>query len=205
MIYINDDIYGFSAEKIAECIENLPSQRREVALRFKHDLGRRQCVLAYQLLCDGLEHEYGITDKPIFSYGEHGKPSIIGHEDIHFNLSHCKTAVACAISDKPIGIDIESIRPAKETVIRYAMNDAETQRIMESSNPDLEFTRLWTMKESVLKLTGEGINDDMKNVLASDNLRDISIETTVCDEYVWSVAKTDGPLPTSPLGRRLMQ
>ena len=200
MIYINDDIYGFSAEKIAECIENLPSQRREVALRFKHELGRRQCVLAYQLLCDGLEHEYGITDKPIFSYGEHGKPSIIGHEDIHFNLSHCKTAVACAISDKPIGIDIESIRPAKETVIRYAMNDAETQRIMESSNPDLEFTRLWTMKESVLKLTGEGINDDMKNVLVANQLRNISIETTVCDEYVWSVAKADGPLPTSPEG-----
>ena len=189
MIYINDDIYGFSAEKIAECIENLPSQRREVALRFKHDLGRRQCVLAYQLLCDGLEHEYGITDKPVFSYGEHGKPSIIGHEDIHFNLSHCKTAVACAISDKPIGIDIESIRLAKETVIRYAMNDAETQRIMESSNPDLEFTRLWTMKESVLKLTGEGINDNMKSVLSPENLCGITIETIVRDEYVYSVAR----------------
>lgn len=188
MIYINDDIYGFSAEKIAECIENLPSQRREVALRFKHELGRRQCVLAYQLLCDGLEHEYGITDKPIFSYGEHGKPSIIGHEDIHFNLSHCKTAVACAISDKPIGIDIESIRPAKETVIRYAMNDDEVQQILTSPNPDLEFTRLWTMKESVLKLTGEGINDDMKNVLNTEKLKGISIENIMCDGYVYSVA-----------------
>lgn len=189
MIYINDDIYGFSAEKIAECIENLPSQRREVALRFKHDLGRRQCVLAYQLLCDGLEHEYGITDKPVFSYGEHGKPSIIGHEDIHFNLSHCKTAVACAISDNPIGIDVESIRPAKETVIRYAMNDEEACQILSSSNPALEFTKLWTMKESVLKLTGEGINDNMKSVLSPENLRGITIETIVRDEYVYSVAR----------------
>ena len=96
--------------------------------------------------------------------------------------------MACAISDKPIGIDIESIRPAKETVIRYAMNDAETQRIMESSNPDLEFTRLWTMKESVLKLTGEGINDDMKNVLNTEKLKGISIENIMCDGYVYSVA-----------------
>ena len=197
MIYINDDIYGFSAEKIAECIENLPSQRREVALRYKHELGRRQCVLAYLLLCKGLEREYGITDKPVFSYGEHGKPSIIGHEDIHFNLSHCKTAVACAISDNPIGIDVESIRPVKEAVIRYAMNDDEVQQILTSPDPDLEFTRLWTIKESVLKLTGEGINDDMKNVLASDNLRNISIETTVCDEYVWSVATLKSSRPDS--------
>ena len=189
MIYINDDIYGFSAERIAECIENLPSQRREVALRYKHELGRRQCVLAYLLLCEGLEREYGITDKPVFSYGEHGKPSIIGHEDIHFNLSHCKTAVACAISDTPIGIDIESIRDAKESVIRYAMNDDEARQILDSSNPALEFTKLWTMKESVLKLTGEGINDNMKSVLSPDNLRGITIETIVRDEYVYSVAR----------------
>ncbi len=188
MIYINDDIYGFSAEKIAECIENLPSQRREVALRYKHELGRRQCVLAYLLLCDGLEREYGITDKPVFAYGGHGKPSIIGHEDIHFNLSHCKTAVACAISDKPIGIDVESIRPVKEAVIRYAMNDDEVQQILTSPNPDLEFTRLWTIKESVLKLTGEGINDDMKNVLNTEKLKGISIENIMCDGYVYSVA-----------------
>ena len=189
MIYINDDIYGFSTEKIAECIENLPSQRREVALRYKHELGRRQCVLAYLLLCEGLEREYGITDKPVFSYGEHGKPSIIGHEDIHFNLSHCKTAVACAISDNPIGIDVESIRDAKESVIRYAMNDDEARQIISSSNSALEFTKLWTMKESVLKLTGEGINDNMKSVLSPENLRGITIETIVRDEYVYSVAR----------------
>ncbi|MBO4664205.1 MAG: 4'-phosphopantetheinyl transferase superfamily protein [Bacteroidaceae bacterium] len=189
MIYINDDLDAFSIQKTEECIENLPLQRREKALKFRHELGRKQCVLAYLLLCNGLKSEYGITEMPDFEYGEHGKPSIIGHPDIHFNLSHCKTAVACAISDTPIGIDIESIRDAKESVIRYAMNDAETQRIMESSNPALEFTKLWTIKESVLKLTGEGINDNMKSVLSPDNLRGITIETIVRDEYVYSVAR----------------
>ena len=197
MIYINDDLDAFSIQKTEECIENLPLQRREKALKFRHELGRKQCVLAYLLLCNGLKSEYGITEMPDFEYGEHGKPSIIGHPDIHFNLSHCKTAVACAISDNPIGIDVESIRPVKEAVIRYAMNDDEVQQMLTSPDPDLEFTRLWTIKESVLKLTGEGINDDMKNVLASDNLRNISIETTVCDEYVWSVATLKSSRPVS--------
>ena len=189
MIYINDDLDAFSIQKTEECIENLPLQRREKALKFRHELGRKQCVLAYLLLCNGLKSEYGITEMPDFEYGEHGKPSIIGHPDIHFNLSHCKTAVACAISDTPIGIDIESIRDAKESVIRYAMNDDEARQILSSSNPALEFTKLWTRKESVLKLTGEGINDNMKSVLSPDNLRGITIETIVRDEYVYSVAR----------------
>jgi len=189
MIYINDDIDGFSIQSLEECIENLPSQRKEVALKYKHELGRKQCVLAYLLLCKGLDSEYGITDKPVFEYGEHGKPTIIGHEDIHFNLSHCKTAVACAISDAPIGIDIESIRPVKESVIRYSMSDDEAKQIFESANPDIEFTKLWTKKESVLKLTGEGINDNMKSVLSPERLSNISVETTICDDFIYSVSK----------------
>lgn len=189
MVYIYDDIEGFSAEELAQSIEKLPTQRREAALRFKHELGRKQCVLAYNLLCNALESEYGITEKPVFEYGEHGKPSIIGHADIHFNLSHCKNAVACAVSDKPIGIDIESVRTAKESVVRYAMSDDEVKHIFESENPDLEFTILWTKKESVLKLTGEGINDKMKSVLSPENMIRIHIETTVCDNYVYSVSK----------------
>lgn len=189
MIYINDDIDGFSIQSLEECIENLPSQRKEVALKYKHELGRKQCVLAYLLLCKGLYSEYGITDKPVFEYGEHGKPTIIGHEDIHFNLSHCKTAVACAISDAPIGIDIESIRPVKESVVRYSMSDEEAKQIFESANPDIEFTKLWTKKESVLKLTGEGINDNMKSVLSPERLNNISVETIICDTYIYSVSK----------------
>ncbi len=189
MVYIYDDIEGFSAEELVQSIENLPPQRREAALRYKHELGRKQCVLAYNLLCKALEKEYGITEKPVFEYGEHGKPSIIGHADIHFNLSHCKTAVACAVSDTPIGIDIESIRPVKENVVRYAMNDDEVRQIYDSDNPDLEFTKLWTKKESLQKLTGEGINDNMKSILLPENMGRISINTIVTPKYVYSICE----------------
>lgn len=189
MVYIYDDIEGFSAEELVQSIEKLPPQRREAALRYKHELGRKQCVLAYNLLCKALEKEYGITEKPVFEYGEHGKPSIIGHADIHFNLSHCKTAVACAVSDTPIGIDIESIRPVKENVVRYAMNEDEVRQIYDSDNPNLEFTKLWTKKESLQKLTGEGINDNMKSILLPENTSRISINTIVTPKYVYSICE----------------
>lgn len=49
-------------------------------------------------------------------------------------------------------------------------------------------TKLWTKKESLLKLTGEGINDNMKSVLSPESMSRISMETNVCDNYVYSVA-----------------
>ena len=189
MVYIYDKIQDFTAERLEESLACLSDQRREKAMAFKHELGRKQCVIAYMLLCQGLREEFGIDEKPVFEYGEHGKPVIVGHSDIHFNLSHCATGVACAVSSRPIGIDIESVRSVRENVVRYSMNEQEQQEIFSSATPDLTFTILWTKKESVLKLTGEGINDNMKSILLPEKLKGINIETKVCNDYVYSVAE----------------
>lgn len=185
MTYIDADLYRLSAEALEEAIAALPPQRRDTVNRYHHELGRRQGLLAYQLLCRGLQEEYGITQPPTFTYGEYGKPYLTNHPEIHFNLSHCKTAVACTIAPYPVGIDIESIRPVKEPVVRYAMNEEEAERILSSPTPDLEFSRLWTRKEALLKLTGRGINDNMRDILKDCQA---TIETTLCPHYVFSIA-----------------
>ena len=164
MIYINDHIYDFDLQK---ALSRLSDQRREQALRFKHELGQRTCTAAYLLLCEGLRKEYGITEKPVFEYGEHGKPFIVGHPEIHFNMSHCKEAAICIIADQPVGIDIESIRTFKQTLVDYTMNEDEIRQIQQAERPDVEFIKLWTQKEAALKLTGAGISRDMKQVLVN--------------------------------------
>jgi len=182
MVYWNDELDRFDWEA---ALPLLSEQRREQVLRFKYELGRKTCAAAYLLLCEGLRKEYGITEKPVFEYGEHGKPVIVGHPDIHFNLSHCREAVACAVSSRPVGIDVESIRQFRESLVEYTMNAAEVERIRQSERPDVEFIRLWTMKEAVLKLSGEGISTDLKTVLTGQE----QIETTVNWEknYVSSI------------------
>lgn len=191
MIYLNDDIAHFDWEA---ALPLLSEQRREQCLKFRHELGRKTCAAAYLLLCEGLRKEYGIEEKPVFTYGKHGKPVIVGRPDIHFNLSHCREAALCAVSTHPIGVDVESIRPYKESLARYTMNDEELAAIAASDNPARMFIRFWTMKEAVLKLTGDGIRNDMKSVLttaAKCEGKSIHIETTVNDSkgYVYSVAK----------------
>ena len=182
MIYLDDDIQGFDLEA---ALPLLSEQRREQALRFKHEQGRKTCAMAYLLLCRALREEYGLTEKPLFEYGEHGKPAIVGHPDIHFNVSHCREAVVCAVSDRPVGIDVESIREFKDSLVRYTMNDLELQRISQAERPEVAFIRLWTMKEAKLKLTGEGIRNNLKDVLDGSE----RFQTVVCEEkgYIYSV------------------
>ena len=162
MIYINDRLFDFDLDA---ALAELSEQRREQALRYRHELGRRTCAAAYLLLCEGLEKEYGIVEKPIFEYGEHGKPSIVGRPDIHFSLSHCREAAICVVSDRPVGVDVESVHRYNERLARYTMNDEEMAEILAAESPDLAFTRLWTQKEALLKCTGEGIGNDLKDVL----------------------------------------
>lgn len=182
MIYLNDDIEHFDWEA---ALPLLSEQRREQCLKFKHEQGRKTCAAAYLLLCEGLRKEYGIEQPPVFEYGEHGKPAIVGHPEIYFNMSHCKEAAICVLSDKPVGVDIESIRRYSESLARYTMNDAEMAQIERAERPEVEFIRLWTLKEAVLKLSGEGIRNDMKDVL-----KGLKQEKTVINEkkaYIYSV------------------
>lgn len=182
MVYLNDDIAHFDFEA---ALPLLSEQRRQQALKFKHEQGRKTCAAAYLLLCEALRQEYGITEKPVFGYGEHGKPFIVGHPDIHFNLSHCREAVACVVSDRPVGIDVESIRSYKDSLARYTMNDDELAQIHQAPRPDIAFIRLWTMKEAKLKLSGTGITDRMKHVLDGSE----HFHTVVNEEkgYIYSV------------------
>ena len=184
MLYLNDDLSHFDWQG---ALPLLSEQRKEQCLRFKFELGRQTCAAAYVLLREALRKEYGIMEPPVFEYGEHGKPAIVGQPHIHFNLSHCREAAVCAVSNQPVGVDVESIREYHETLVAYTMNDDEQARIAQSSQPARAFIRLWTQKEAVLKLIGTGITNDLKNVLTTFTGH---IETVAPPDknYIYSVA-----------------
>ncbi len=186
MVYIDDQIERLD---LAEGLRTISCQRREQVLSFKFEQGQRLCVAAYLLLKRALREEEGIMENPIFEYGEHGKPFIVGHPELHFSLSHCKEAAACVLSHKPVGIDVESIGRYHDNVARYAMSDAEMARIQQAEQPGVEFIRLWTMKESLLKLTGEGINDNMKQVLDGVPSSAFTIVEPPGKNYIYSVCE----------------
>ena len=155
---IYDDMTPWSEERLQMELSLVSEQRREKVMKMRNATAKQQSLTAYRLLQDMLCETYGITESPIFCTLDNGKPVILGHEDIHFNISHCKKGVACAISDCPVGIDIECIpETVKESLAEYIFNDYELEMLHHSPTPSVVFTRLWTMKEAVVKLSGRGI------------------------------------------------
>ena len=180
---VAEEIWSFDLEA---ALKEISEQRREQALKFKYELGKRLCVLAYLLLKQALREGYGITENPVFEYNEHGKPSIVGHPDIHFNLSHCKEAAICVVGDQSVGVDVESIREYKESLVNYTMNDEEIAQIKSAENPAAAFIRLWTMKEATMKLIGTGISNDMKAVIDTTKYKYTTVER---QQYIYTVCE----------------
>lgn len=186
MLYINDNI---SALDLDQALGSLPQWRLRQAMAHRRELDRRLSAAAYLLLWQGLKAEYGLEAPPEFAYMEGGKPFIKARPDIHFSISHCPAAALCAISRSPIGADIERIRKFNRELAERVLNADELKAVAGSDRPDVEFTRLWTMKESLLKLTGEGIRRDLKSVLTGCRARfattvaaDKGYAYTVCTE-----------------------
>ena len=184
-VFLSEDIWDFDLDA---ALAEISEQRREQAVKFKFELGQRLCVLAYRLLKQGLSEVYGMKENPLFEYNEHGKPSIVGHPEICFNLSHCKEAAICAISDQPIGVDVESVRSFNESLVRYTMNEDEIRQIESAEDRAVAFIRLWTMKEAALKLIGTGISNDVKQVLCQERL---IFETFIDSQrrYIYSICQ----------------
>lgn len=181
MIYIDDHIDDFD---LREALAAVSQQRRDYAMRYRQERDQRLCLAAYRLLQRALMQEYGIDDLPVFAYDEKGKPLLQGHPDIHFSLSHCHEAVAVAVSDHPVGIDIEATGHYSAEVARRVMNDDEMREIEASAQPEVAFTRLWTMKESLYKLTGDDNGGNMAGMLS--DISKYRFTTTIHPRFIYT-------------------
>ena len=166
MLYqIFDDMTQCSEQEVARLLPLVSAQRREQALRFTHLFGQYCCLKSYEMLMQLLASTpYNLHPTPSFLYNEYGAPSI--EDGPYFSISHCKSGIAVAVSNQPIGIDIETVRPLKVDLVKKTMNPLEQEAILSAPQPDWAFTRLWTRKEAFLKMKGTGIISDLHEVLS---------------------------------------
>lgn len=187
MVAIFDDMTQVTEAEVQRMLPLVDEQRRNEALRYKHLFGQFACLKSWLMLKE-LLRPLGIKDLKM-EHNEHGKPFLVNHPDVHFNLSHCKNGIAVVVDFSPVGIDIESFRRSNLALIEKTMNPTEAEWIHASSDPVEAFTQYWTKKEAVVKLRGTGIIDDLHSILDGEGYR---LETHVNREkrYAWSVAFT---------------
>ena len=208
-LMIFDDMSQCTDSEVERLLPLVSAQRREVALRFKFTFGRFTCLKSYVMLQQLVQEVFAETDErwlPLqlrlkewngnFVYNEHEKPfmqNALGEriEGVDFSISHCKNAIAVVLSDRPVGIDVESFRHAEGALLRRTMNPEEQAEVLAAADPAEAFTRFWTKKEAVLKYFGTGLVDNLQEVLLPTSESPvISLETTVNREkqYVWTLA-----------------
>lgn len=97
-----------------------------------------------------------------------GKP-FLSNAEIHFNLSHTGSTVVAAFAGSAVGIDIESRGRCRDFVgiARRFFHPSEAAAIAGSRDEE-QFLRLWTAKEAMLKLSGEGLSGGLPDARPCD-------------------------------------
>lgn len=104
----------------------------------------------------------------------YGKPYFPEHPEIHFNMSHTKGCVCCALADQPVGVDVELQRPMKhrdQVVERFS---EEEHRLWEQTSKEQRerlFFQLWVLKESYVKADGRGLRIPLSSFTVLPKLR----------------------------------
>lgn len=99
----------------------------------------------------------GIRDGTLAA-AEKGKPFLVQRPELAFNLSHCHGGCAVFVAGHGrAGVDMENIRPHNPAVVRRFFSPEEQAFMAASADPDRDFFRLWTLKESFVKASGEGL------------------------------------------------
>lgn len=107
--------------------------------------------------------ELGITNYK-YVYTEEGKASI-ENGLCAFNISHSGDYAVLAYhqTTEPVGVDIQQIRMMREGMEKKILHDREKMLLSEDAKfRQYYLNRIWTVKESFVKMTGKGLSCDFR-------------------------------------------
>lgn len=96
----------------------------------------------------------GFPEDLCYHYTTSGQP-VFDLPQLFVSLSHSGSFAVCALSDKPVGIDVEQRRAIDERLLK---------KIQHPKDEADDFFRLWTAKEAFFKQQGTGITRSMKTL-----------------------------------------
>ena len=159
-------VFYANIDSVPDSQDGLPlsSYRLEKLASCRSAQRRRQGIGAELLLIHALRSVSGDLQLPLSITAEpDGKPHLLDSE-LHFSLSHSGSFAACALSDFPVGIDLELWGRMRDPVLRRSFSLEEQNLVLTSPDPGRLFTRLWTGKESCVKATGQGILSPLREI-----------------------------------------
>ena len=127
---------------------------------YNSDIDKKIGLYADLLVRVAIHQDLNIENGGIeFGINDHGKPFLINNQDYHFNVSHTRNTIAVAVSDKPVGVDVEKIREFELGIAKRFFTERELNYISKSQDNTYErFFEIWTKKEAYIKYIGKGLS-----------------------------------------------
>ncbi|MCC3245343.1 4'-phosphopantetheinyl transferase superfamily protein [Methylocystis sp. WRRC1] len=158
------EVSGVAPEEWPALAAMLDEDERARAARFHFEDDRRSYVAAHALLRAELSKH---ADRPPqdwrFAAAARGKPYLVDPpRDLRFSLTHTRGMAAVAVTEGlEIGVDAESAdRRADNMKVAERFFSPEEVALLRALDGDARreaFFAIWTLKEAVVKATGQGL------------------------------------------------
>lgn len=169
---LKHELMPFFSKTRLEKIGRLMLNPQDSSLSEKHISALEQSAAAELAICAAMKNSGRPFAPSDYAYKESGQPTI---QNGHISISHTEGYAACAISRQPVGIDVEREHTFSKAAAKRILSPQE-ELLRESANADELLSRIWTVKESFLKMTGEGIPGGMRTlelIAAGDGSSDV--------------------------------
>lgn len=173
----------------------LPAERRREIEGCSNEHVRASKTYVWRLLEYGLDRSLGLKLKKLdIRKQENGAWTC---PDCCFSLSHAGNVAAVAISRRPVGVDVEQLKPDQFSprMAQRILTDGERARLAETAPEDeqLFLTKIWTQKESLFKQSGADGFEPGKTETTGAAVNSRLLETP-CGQFILTVASPDALL-----------
>lgn len=174
----------------------LSPQRRAKAHACRHE-SNRLLSLGAGLALDALLATCGLREQDMtYDRNEYGKPCFAGLPELHFNLSHSGDWVLGVLSDRPVGCDVQQVKPMKHHIPDRFFHPDEAAVIAAAPEERRQalFFRYWARKEACVKAVGKGLHLPLKSFRVS-----LTEQTAQVDGVLWHLTELEIPGCTAAL------
>ena len=183
----------------------LPPEKRARIQSMRFDMDQKLSLYADVLVrCLACRALCVSNDELIFLQNAFGKPYLMGYPGFQFNVSHTRSAIAVALSNREVGVDIERVDKADLRIARRYFTAAEVDWIEAGgAEADERFYTVWTRKEAYIKWLGRGLSIPLSSFDTSGE----AFFSTRQGDYLISAFPAsggNGDAPTSVTERELL-
>ncbi|MCR4651213.1 MAG: 4'-phosphopantetheinyl transferase superfamily protein [Lachnospiraceae bacterium] len=204
------NIAEVNMDKYQGVIERLHAIRKDKIQVRKQKADKDRTLAAGLLLKKAFKDLHLEYDKTEFYLDKNGKPFC--DAGIKYNISHSGDRIMLIISSEDCGCDVQLIKKGISVDRLPLSHMTEDERESIGREGIIAFFRIWALKESYVKMTGEGLGRDFRTFSAlcpDDNVISESLDVSrfescgsdpyteyvnkdqedpgrVCDEYVYA-------------------